>query len=173
MGDPVLPSDVRCNYHKLHDNWTLWAHLPHDTDWTFNSYKRIMTFESVEAALMLYETLPDKMIKNCMLFLMREGIKPTWEDERNRSGGCFSYKVNNKIISPTWKHVSYALVGESLASDVRMSKIVNGITISPKKNFCIIKVWMANCECQNPEKINKIDGLIPQGCLFKKHTPEY
>ena len=20
--------------HKLYDKWTLWAHLPHDTDWT-------------------------------------------------------------------------------------------------------------------------------------------
>ena len=22
--------------HKLYDNWTMWAHLPHDTDWTVN-----------------------------------------------------------------------------------------------------------------------------------------
>mgnify|MGYP003866091315 FL=1 len=80
----------------MSDKWTLWAHLPHDTDWSLNSYKKIMTFTTVEEALVLYETLPDKMIKNCMLFLMREGIKPTWEDEKNRGGGCFSYKVSNK-----------------------------------------------------------------------------
>ena len=172
-GDSVAPSCNVTSHNKLHDKWTLWAHLPHDTDWTFNSYKKIMTFKSVEAALTLYETLPEKMIKNCMLFLMREGINPTWEDEKNREGGSFSYKVNNKIISKTWKHVSYALVGETLASDVKMSSVVNGITISPKKNFCIIKIWMGNCNCQNPEKINTIEGLTPQGCLFKKHIPEY
>ena len=34
--------------HKLYDKWTLWAHLPHDTDWTVNSYKNIFTFNSVE-----------------------------------------------------------------------------------------------------------------------------
>ena len=77
-------------FHKLKDSWTLWAHLPHDTEWNLNSYKEIMSFNTVEEALTLYETLPDKMIKNCMLFLMRKGITPIWEDEKNRKGGCFS-----------------------------------------------------------------------------------
>ena len=129
-------------YHRLHNNWTLWAHLPHDTDWTVKSYKKIMTFTTVEEALVLYETLPDKMIKNCMLFLMREGIKPTWEDEKNRGGGCFSYKVGNKNIITTWKHASYSLIGETLTAESKLCASINGITISPKKNFCIIKIWL-------------------------------
>ena len=28
--------------HHLYGKWVLWAHLPHDTDWTIRSYKRIM-----------------------------------------------------------------------------------------------------------------------------------
>jgi hypothetical protein len=160
-------------YHRLHDNWTLWAHLPHDTDWTVKSYKKIMTFTTVEQALVLYETLPDKMIKNCMLFLMREGIQPTWEDEKNRGGGCFSYKVGNKNIITTWKQASYSLIGESLTAESKLCASINGITISPKKNFCIIKIWLGNCDFQNPQKISEVAGIVPQGCLFKKHTPQY
>jgi hypothetical protein len=160
-------------YHTLHDNWTLWAHLPHDTDWTVKSYKKIMTFTTVEQALVLYETLPDKMIKNCMLFLMREGIQPTWEDEKNRGGGCFSYKVGNKNIITTWKHASYSLIGETLTAESKLCASINGITISPKKNFCIIKIWLGNCDFQNPQKITEVAGIVPQGCLFKKHTPQY
>lgn len=160
-------------YHKLHDKWTLWAHLPHDTDWTVKSYKKIMTFSNVEEALVLYETLPEKMIKNCMLFLMREGIQPTWEDEKNRGGGCFSYKVGNKNITTTWKQASYLLIGERLTSELKLSPLINGMTISPKKNFCIIKIWLSTCEFQNPQKITEIAGIVPQGCLFKKHTPQY
>jgi translation initiation factor 4E len=160
-------------YHRLHNNWTLWAHLPHDTDWTVKSYKKIMTFTTVEEALVLYETLPDKMIKNCMLFLMREGIKPTWEDEKNRGGGCFSYKVGNKNIITTWKHASYSLIGETLTAESKLCASINGITISPKKNFCIIKIWLGNCDFQNPQKITEVAGIVPQGCLFKKHTPQY
>jgi hypothetical protein len=51
---------------------------------------------------------------------------------------------------------------------------VTGITISPKKNFCIIKIWMSDCNNQNPNVVTAdVKGLSPQGCLFKKHTPEY
>ena len=154
-------SDNTTEIHSLSDTWTLWAHLPHDTDWSLKSYKKILTFNSVEQAISIVETLPIKMIKNCMLFLMREGIKPTWEDEKNRRGGCFSYKVSNKVV------------GETLSNKV-ISKCINGITISPKKNFCVIKIWMSNCKCQDPSYINKIDNvIIPKGCLFRKHNPEY
>ena len=159
--------------HSLYDNWTLWAHLPHDTDWTVKSYKKIMTMDSVESALSLTETLPEKMIKNCMLFLMRDGIQPTWEDEKNRKGGCFSYKVANKSVTSSWKQLSYTLIGETLTKDNNLRPTINGITISPKKNFCIIKIWLATCEFQNPAKILDIGGISSQGCLFKKHIPEY
>lgn len=98
--------------HELADSWTLWAHLPHDTDWSLSSYRKILTFNSVEGAISITETLPHKMLRNCMLFLMRDGIQPTWEDERNRKGGSFSYKVSNKVVPTTWRDLTYRLVGE-------------------------------------------------------------
>ena len=159
--------------HQLHDKWALWAHLPHDTDWSVNSYKQICLFNSVEEAITLFETLPEKMIKNCMLFLMREGIKPTWEDNKNRNGGCFSYKVSNNIIYDTWKKLSYSLIGETLSKETNINSRINGITISPKKSFCIVKIWFSTCEFQSPNVIIGLDGLSSRGCLFKKHSPEY
>lgn len=156
--------------HKLSDEWTLWAHLPHDIDWTAKSYKKIITFNSVEAIIALCETIPEKMVNNCMLFLMRKGIVPMWEDTKNKNGGCFSYKVSNKCVAGVWKTLSYILVGETLTDDKKLRSLINGITISPKKNFCIIKIWLATCEYQNPTIINEVNGgIMPQGCLFKKH----
>lgn len=156
--------------HQLPDEWTMWAHLPHDTDWTVKSYKKILTFNSVEATIALCETIPEKMVNNCMLFLMRKGIVPMWEDTKNKNGGCFSYKVSNKCVANVWKTLSYILVGESLTDDKKLKALINGITISPKKNFCIIKIWLATCDYQNPTIINEVNGgIMPQGCLFKKH----
>ena len=63
--------------HLLSDKWTLWAHLPHDTNWSIDSYTQIATIASIEESIALCETLPEKMVKNCMLFLMKENIKPT------------------------------------------------------------------------------------------------
>jgi len=162
------------NFHPLSDKWCLWAHLPHDIDWSLNSYKAIYTMGTVEETIAITESMPDILVKNCMLFIMRKGVKPTWEDPVNRNGGCFSYKVSNKCVYDVWKELTYVLLGGSISKSNSFVSCVTGITISPKKNFCIIKIWMTNCVNQNPEIItSEIKGLISQGCLFKKHAPEY
>jgi hypothetical protein len=161
-------------YHPTINKWTLWAHLPHDTDWTINSYKKIITISSIEEMITITETMPDTLVKNCMLFIMKENVKPVWEDPMNRNGGCFSYKVVNKNVYDVWRDLTYALNGETISSNNSFVDSVTGITISPKKNFCIIKIWMSNCKHQNAAMVNpEIKGLISQGCIFKKHVPEY
>jgi hypothetical protein len=159
--------------HSLSDTWILWAHLPHDTDWSIKSYTKIFEFNTLEQAVTITEMLPPKLIVNCMLFLMRKGINPIWEDERNRNGGCFSYKIINKDVPGTWKQMSYLLVGETMTDNVKMLSHINGITISPKKNFCIMKVWVANCLFQDATVIRDVEGVSSHGCLFKRHVPEY
>jgi len=159
--------------HKLNDNWVLWAHLPHDTDWTLKSYIKIITLDNVEKVISIINTIPDKLIKNCMLFLMRDGINPTWEDEKNCKGGCFSFKVVNKHVVQVWNTLMQLITGESISKNEDFIDKINGITISPKKSFCILKIWMSNVEYQNPKHIVPIDGLAVHGCLFKKHKPEY
>ena len=34
--------------HPLYDKWVLWAHLPHDTDWSVTSYTKIMEVNTME-----------------------------------------------------------------------------------------------------------------------------
>ena len=161
-------------YHKLSGNWTIWAHLPHDIDWSIQSYKSIYTMKTVEETVGIMETIPDVLVKNCMLFIMREGIKPIWEDPRNRNGGCFSYKISNKNVYEVWRDLTYLLVGNTLSTNENFVSSITGITISPKKNFCIIKIWMTNCNHQNASVVTpEIRGLTSQGCIFKKHAPEY
>ncbi len=163
------------NFHKLSDKWTLWAHLPHDTNWGIDSYHDILTFNTAEEGIALCETLPEKMVKNCMLFLMKNDIKPTWEDPGNIKGGSFSFKVGNKTVHEIWNKLFCTTVGLTISPDIDFVNTVNGITISPKKNFCIIKIWTNNCSKQNPELIdpNQLKGLNMNGCLFKKHITDY
>ena len=164
--DTLVQHDVIS--HELNDTWVLYAHLPHDTDWTLNSYKKILTIKTVEQIIAICEELPEPMIQNCMLFLMRENIKPIWEDDNNKNGGCFSYKINNKNVSDIWRKLSCLLVGETLINEKMRSK-VNGITISPKKAFCIVKIWTETLEHQNPQELSLPSGLSYKGCIFKKH----
>ena len=160
--------------HKLKSKWNLWAHLPQDPDWTVKSYKKIHQFKTVEETIAIIESLPVDLVKNCMLFIMKDGITPMWEDSKNRNGGCFSYKVSNKNVFEVWRDLTYVLIGETISTNSIFVNCVTGITISPKKNFCIVKIWMNGCDHQNPLIVTSdIRNLAPQGCLFKKHTPEF
>jgi len=160
--------------HRLKNKWTLWVHLPQDPDWSVKSYKKVYQFNNLEETIAITESLPEALVQNCMLFVMKDGITPMWEDIKNRNGGCFSYKVSNKNVYETWRDLTYVLVGETMSSNPSFVKNVTGITISPKKNFCIVKIWLTNCDFQNPTIVTQeLKQLVPQGCLFKKHNPEF
>jgi hypothetical protein len=155
--------------HELFDKWVLWAHLPHDTNWTVQSYTRILGFNTAEDAVAIMERTPEVVIKNCMLFLMRSHINPVWEDPANKGGGCFSFKVPNRSVVTAWRQLCYAIVGGSISTDSEMYGAICGATISPKKAFCIVKIWMTDCAHMNPRVLTTISGLCIDGCIFKKH----
>jgi len=168
------PGKITTMVNPLSDKWTLWSHLPHNSDWSMASYIPIITLSSVEEAIAVMEILPNTLIENCMLFLMRQGIKPMWEDPKNRNGGFFSYKISNSQVCKVWRNLSYVTLGGTISKNATFVEGVNGITISPKKNFCILKIWMKNCLHQNPELITtELAELPSQGCIFKKQTPEF
>ena len=164
---------ISTSEHNLHGKWNLYYHLPHDKKWDNQSYKAIISdLDTVEKLIIINETVSEHVVKNCMLFVMRKGIAPMWEDPKNRDGGCFSFKVINKYVPSVWKALFYSLCGESLCSNPKYNSIINGITISPKKNFCIIKIWLSNCSVQDVNIIIPIMNLSKQGCLFRKHGDE-
>jgi len=94
----MLLHHIAPKQHTLIDKWVLWAHLPHNTDWSLKSYIKLLQLETVEDVVSITNAIPEKMVKNCMLFLMRKNINPVWEDPHNCNGGCFSFKVLNKNV---------------------------------------------------------------------------
>ena len=158
------------NNHLLSNKWTIWIHMPLDKDWSLSGYKNIITLDNVENSIAIISIMPDILIKYSMMFIMKENIQPLWEYKDNKNGGSFSYKVSNKLVVLTWTNLFYALIGNTISNDENFTKNITGITISPKKNFCIIKIWMKDCSMQNCALINHSNiGLSSQGCIFKKH----
>jgi len=160
--------------HFLNDKWDLYYHLPQDTNWKLDSYISIQkNIDNAEDIILLSNDIHDNIVKNCMLFVMRAGITPTWEDPQNRNGGCFSYKVSNRNVFEVWTKLFKLICGESICINPSYNKHVNGFTISPKKQFCIIKIWLNTTTLQDPSIITPINHLSKQGCLFKTHSPEF
>lgn len=156
--------------HPLNTNWVLWFHNPEDNDWSLESYVKVATINSFEIFWQLYNNLNKGNIENGMFFLMREGINPLWEDSKNVNGGCWSFKIFKKNIYDSWIDVSINLVNETLTKELDNSDTITGISLSPKKAFCIVKVWN-NDKTKNSNSIlsDNIINLNLKESLYKPH----
>jgi len=154
--------------HELHDKWVVWSHYSHDINWSLSSYTPLITVTCVEELVQLLKTLPEKVVTTSMIFFMREGVTPMWEDARNRAGGCFSYKVSTADVKTTFTQACLGAAGETIGDEAFSAK-VTGISVSPKKGFSVLKVWMANDAFQSVSSI-KLKELDPVGCIFKRHV---
>ena len=85
----------------------------------------------------------------------------------------FTELCHHKNVTCIWNILCYATVGECLSNNQSFTSSVTGLTISPKKNFCIIKLWMSNCNYKHNTLINDFELLNSHNCILKKHTPEY
>lgn len=158
--------------HRLNHLWNLYFHLPADKDktWTLESYREIMfNIGTVEEMISLTRGMQENIVKYGLLFLMRKGIAPFWEDVKNRDKGAFSFKVTNRLVCDVWRNLCFAITGETFCVSPDHLRHVNGISISPKKGFCCVKVWMDTLEFQSPDIFIDLPGLSKTGCLFRLH----
>jgi hypothetical protein len=130
--------------------WDLYYHLPQDKNWDLSSYKLIIgNIDTAEKTAAIVDALTANMMKYCMLFVMRNGITPMWEDPKNRNGGCFSYKVMNKHVPEVWKTMFYALCGETLCTEPKYNHLINGIILFNPR-FRIRPIWICNLPLLQP-----------------------
>jgi hypothetical protein len=79
-----------------------------------------------------------------MFFIMREHVFPCWDDKHNIDGGCISLKVHGDQIVSIWDELTKRVIGETMMRSPTDWSHVNGVSISPKRGFCIIKLWMSS-----------------------------
>lgn len=154
------------------DKWSFYFHLSNDTQWNLESYKLIMKdIQKPETLIELKKHMHEKIIVKSMLFIMRNGIAPMWEDPSNIKGGSFSFKISSNVIYYVWWDFVYLLCGHTLMKNPDNMKLVNGITMSPKYEHSIIKIWLKDLSLQDYNELNVsvIEKLEPQKPIFKKH----
>jgi len=138
-------SDEReCIDDFLHDSWTLYFHDPDDSNWTLQSYDRLADISSLEDFWGIHLPLLP-IIVHGMFFVMRENVFPCWDDASNIKGGCISTKVSMELVPQLWDELLKRMVGETLVIETSSSGVtVNGLSVSPKRGFCVVKIWLGN-----------------------------
>lgn len=127
----------------LNDIWSLYFHDPNDDKWTYDSYHRLKDISSVDDFWSIHNLLKPH-IHAGMFFLMREYVFPCWDDTHNKDGGCLSIKVLKQDVPSYWEDLCIRSLGETLLKEAHIDSwsCINGISTSPKKHFCIIKIWL-------------------------------
>lgn len=149
--------------HKLENKYILWYHNPNINDWSLSSYKTIMEYVYIEDYLYHNNKFDKNIINTGMFFIMKKNINPTWEDKQNIEGGCISIKILRDESFELWKRITIHLLSNNLNENV------NGISISPKKNFNIIKIWISEEIDIKKYKLPDSLNINNKNLLFRVH----
>ena len=160
--------------YKLNTGWDLWYHSIENSNWGNDSYKSLYKIRNLHDIHFLKENIQQNYLQNGMFFVMREDIFPTWEDPDNRLGGCISFKVLSNDILDSWNKLFLNLISENISLNEKDFYEINGISISPKKEFNIIKIWLRNDTNEFKNLVKEIDPYFKlENSLYKKHELEY
>ena len=93
----------------------------------------------LEDCIRIVENIHHEIYEKYMVFFMKNDIKPIWEDENNKFGGCFSYKILSSEIYEYSKIFIYLIIGNTLLDNKEVLNNITGISISPKKISVFLK----------------------------------
>ena len=160
------------NDYNLKSKWVLWYHSLKNTNWDNKSYIKVIELKTLLDYKLLEEILRINHLQNGMFFLMKGAIFPTWEDPNNRMGGCVSLKYDNNILKEFLRIILLCITG-NLSTDGNLNEI-NGISISPKKEFNITKIWLKDDSKDYKKIVKEYGPLIKlEKSIYKKHELSY
>ena len=128
----------------LDSSWTLYFHDPDDRDWNFESYSKVCTmYRAAEFWGVHHRLCENNALGKGMWFVMRDDVFPCWDDKANIDGGCLSYMVSKADVAKAWREFCEPMMCECMRRDGGDDyEEINGLSVSPKNDFCIIKIWL-------------------------------
>ena len=135
----------------LNSPWTVWIHKSDCNIWTEDSYTNIYVINSIGSFWRFFNNFHrlDKVTNQ--LFIMRNKVKPIWEDNIFRHGGMLSVKLNTfsrqgrgdvdlmAMCSAAMCCISLLIMNETLIPNTM--KEIHGISYTVKPSSVLIKIW--------------------------------
>ena len=152
--------------------WRVYYHEPEDQSWTAESYKLLQVVDSWESLGAILRELGQHKIQNGLLRIMRGDTSPLWENKVNIRGGSYCLKIGRRNATEVFtRYLAAAALGEA-ATDPRNDIV--GVTISPKKGFCIIKIWNLDCKAfKKPTDLPILhEDVKHEEILYRPHTEQ-
>jgi hypothetical protein len=152
----------------LSSKWIYYYHDLKNTDWSSESYNKLAEINTVQEYWGVENELEDKT--NHIYFLFKNNIPPQWELEENKNGGAWSFRIPKDFSNDAWEELSMLLIGQTLTKNLDDMKTINGISITPKVKFCILKIWNTNSKYHNKNILNKINTMCIEDSIYRPHS---
>ena len=124
---------------KMPQLWGLWYHDPNDSNYSLSSYTNIATFSTPAEFWSVIDSIPREAWESGMFFFMRDGYRPLWDVPENAKGGAWSKKIDAKDTYEVFIDcMVHCFAGVFLTN---YKEALVGVTLSPKGQFHIVKVW--------------------------------
>lgn len=155
-------------------SWCLYYHNPADTRWTPDSYEKLATVRTWGEFFAVHKELETVTVEQSMLFWMRDGVPPLYENHANIKGGCYSIRVSRQRANHFFMLYTIAMMMGKVVDT--SENIIQGISISPKRiieknqTFHVIKIWNKDCTRYNKhEQLVRLENI--QSCSEILYTP--
>ena len=145
--------------HTLHTPWTLWYHSPRSkiNEQNYKAFfTKVKSFSTIEDFWRLFNNVrsPSALPIGTTYYLMKDGIRPEWEDPKCVNGGemVFSFAKKARQEADQWWIFSCMMcIGESF---IGLDDNICGCTVANRKNMIRISFWLASDE---DELVNRLE----------------
>lgn len=144
MANPLDSSTFKADSAIPSGSWTLYFRSPEETKWTLNTFISLGSMKTWGDFWTIIDTLKEESFSEGMFFLMRDPIPPLWENHQNIRGGYYSFPCQKKDAPDVY--INYAIAAMLNSLSTNKENTINGISISPKRGFNIVKVWNTNAQ---------------------------
>ena len=151
----------------LSSKWVYYYHDFKNTDWSSESYNKLAEINTVQEYWGVENELEDKT--NHIYFLFKNDIPPQWELGENKNGGAWSFRIPKEDSNDAWLELSMLLIGQTLTKKIDDMETINGISITPKVKFCILKIWNTDSTYNNKKILNNMRTMFVEDSIYRPH----
>ncbi|XP_075398843.1 eukaryotic translation initiation factor 4E type 1B [Tenrec ecaudatus] len=155
---------VQPELHSLENRWALWFFKNDASQAWQDNLHLLIKFDTVEDFWAVYShiQLASKLSSGCDYALFKDGIRPMWEDSRNKRGGRWLVSLakhqRQSKLDRLWLETLLCLIGESFEEH---SQEVCGAVANIRTKGDKISVWTREAENQA--------SVLHIGHVYKQH----
>lgn len=152
--------------------WKVWVHSNKSSDWTLKSYHNILEIKNVYDMWEFLNNFNNLDYMDYQFFVMKNDIKPFWEDPMNINGGAASIRVklSEKSLLKIWEDLCIFTFNEQICNNPEW---INGISFNLKNDIVVMKIWNTDISNDLSKMLSKefVTKYDLKGIVYIKNRP--